>query len=715
MAVTSSATTSSATTSGAAAGTKPTGPAKATPARPLHSFIAGHWVAPGGRETPLLDAATGREVATIADGELDIASMVDFGRTVGHRELAELTFHQRALMLKALAQHLMSIKDTLYPLSYATGATRSDSWIDIDGGIGVLYTYGSKGRRDMPNDTVYLDGPAEKLGKTGAFYGQHIYTSLPGVAVQINAFNFPVWGMLEKLAPAFLAGLPTIVKPATASAFLAEATVRAILEAKILPPGALQLLTGPARGILDHLDERDLVAFTGSASTARTLRRDDAIIVRGTRFTAEQDSLNCSILAPDATPGTAEFDLYVKALVTEMTAKAGQKCTAIRRALVPEALREAVIDAAQDRITAKVRVGDPRTGGVTMGALVSTAQRDEVLSRVHELIADRGELAIGNIDRFPVTGADAETGAFLPPILISSPANADAPHRVEAFGPVATLIGYRDLDHAAELAARGRGSLVASIITHNPDSARHLTRALAPWHGRILVLDRDDAAESTGHGSPLPHLVHGGPGRAGGGEEMGGIRGVLHHMHRTAIQGSPTLLTAVTDRYVPGAPIHTRQTAHDDIPWEHPFRKPLSRLRIGDAMQAGPRPVTLDDIEAFAHSTGDMFYAHMNQEAAEANPLFGGRVAHGYMLISWAAGLFVDPDPGPVLANTGLEDLRFITPVKPGDEITVTLVAAQITPRETDDYGEVRWHTTITNQRGETVATYTVLTMVAKQ
>ncbi|MEO7126044.1 MAG: phenylacetic acid degradation bifunctional protein PaaZ [Nakamurella sp.] len=711
----------------------------------LESFVAGHWVTPSGSPTALLDASTGKSVAMMYDGALDIGAMVNNARTVGHRELAKLTFHQRALILKALAGHLMSVKEALYPLSFATGATRADSWIDIDGGIGVLFAYGSKGRREMPNDTVYLDGPAEALGKGGTFYGQHVYTSIPGVAVQINAFNFPVWGMLEKFAPAFLAGVPTIVKPASASAYVAEAAVRAIIDSGILPPGTLQLLSGSARGILNQLDERDLVAFTGSATTARLLRRDDAVIERGTRFTAEQDSLNCSILAPDAIVGTPEFDLYIKALVAEMTAKAGQKCTAIRRALVPEQLREAVIDATADRIKAKVRVGDPRAEGVTMGALVSRSQRDEVLANVHRLLADGGELAIGNIDTFPVVGADHEIGAFLPPMLISSNATAEAPHSVEAFGPVATVIGYQDLGHAAELAARGRGSLVASIVTHDGAIARELTRALAAWHGRILLLDRDDAKESTGHGSPLPNLVHGGPGRAGGGEEMGGIRGVMHHMQRTAIQGSPDLVAAVTSRYVTGAIARTEQraaelattgaaaepdatvpdatvldttvldtTVLDTTVWEHPFRKPLSRLRIGDAVTAGPRAVTLDDIEAFAHSTGDMFYAHMNEEAAAANPLFGGRVAHGYMLLSWAAGLFVDPDPGPVLANTGLEDLRFVTPVKPGDSISVTLVCAQITPRETDDYGDVRWATTITNQRGETVATYTVVTMVAK-
>ncbi|MEJ7651243.1 MAG: phenylacetic acid degradation bifunctional protein PaaZ [Nakamurella sp.] len=676
----------------------------------LGSFVAGDWVVADGDRTPVLDAVTGDVVTSIAAGELDTALMVDHARLVGHAALAGMTFHQRALVLKKLALHLQSIKDTLYPLSYRTGATHADSWVDVDGGIGVLFAYGSRGRRDMPNDTLYLDGPAETLSKHGTFVGQHVYSSLPGVAVQINAFNFPVWGMLEKIAPAFLAGVPTIVKPASPTAYLAEATVRAIVTSEILPPGTLQLLTGGARGIMDHLDERDLVAFTGSAGTAQKLRSDAAVLQRGTRFTSEADSLNCSILAPDGTPDTPEFDLYVKALVAEMTSKAGQRCTAIRRALVPQALVAPVIDAVRDRITAKVRIGAPGVEGVTMGALVSRAQRSEVLARIEELRADGAELVVGDPHSFDVLGADPEAGAFLPPMLLHANSSARAPHDVEAFGPVSTLMAYDDLDEAIELASRGRGSLVASVITHDPSTARQLVRGLAPWHGRILLLDRDDAKESTGHGSPLPMLVHGGPGRAGGGEEMGGIRGVLHHMQRSALQGSPALLTAVTDRFVTGAERFDESTEG----WEHPFRKPLSRLRIGDTVIGGPRAVTLDDIEAFAHSTGDLFYAHMDEDAAAANPFFGGRVAHGYLLLSWAAGLFVQPDPGPVLANTGLEDLRFRTPVKAGDSITVTLTAGQITPRETENYGEVRWNTTITNQRDEIVATYTVLTMVEK-
>lgn len=680
----------------------------------IGSFVRDRWTDPGTSGTMLADAVTGADVAVVSDGEIDTALMVDHARSVGQKSLRAMTFHQRALALKALAGHLQAVKEELYALSYRTGATRADSWIDIDGGIGVLFTYGSRGRRDLPNDTVYLDGQAEPLGKHGTFVGQHIYTSMPGVAVQINAFNFPVWGMLEKLAPAFLAGLPTIVKPASPTAYVAEAAFRKIIESGALPPGSLQLLTGSARGILDHLDERDLVAFTGSASTASTLRTDPAVVVRGTRFTGETDSLNCSILAPDATPDTPEFDLYIKGLVSEMTAKAGQKCTAIRRALVPYPLLDPVIEAVTERVAARVRIGAPGAEGVTMGSLVSQQQRAEVLARVAELESDGAELVAGDPGSFEVLGADAETGAFLPPMLLRANGFADAPHAVEAFGPVSTVMGYGDLEEAAALAARGRGSLVASVVTHDGTTARTLVRALAPWHGRILLLDRDDAAESTGHGSPLPMLVHGGPGRAGGGEEMGGLRGVLHHMQRTALQGTPDLLTSITDRYVTGAQFRAAGSGAAADEWEHPFRKPLSRLKIGDAVVAGPRPVGLADIEAFAHTTGDMFYAHMDERAAAANPLFGGRVAHGYLLLSWAAGLFVDPAPGPVLANTGLQDLRFRTPVKPGDEITVTLIAAQITPRQTDDYGEVRWHTTITNQRGEIVATYTVLTMVAK-
>lgn len=674
----------------------------------VESYVEGRWYAPPHPDIEVLDASTGEAVAQVCSVGVDLAATVDFGRTVGQASLRMLSFHQRALILKALGQFLMGIRKEFYPLSARTGATRGDSVFDVDGGIGVLLSYGSKGRRELPNDTIYVDGGVERLSRQGGFVGQHIYTSLPGVAVQINAFNFPVWGMLEKFAPAFLAGLPTIVKPATPSGYLAESVVRRIIESDLLPQGTLQLVSGSARGLLDYLDERDVVAFTGSASTAQELRAHPSIARGGVRFSAEADSLNCSILGPDAVPGTPEFDAYIGQLVTEMTVKAGQKCTAIRRALVPREMVEEVSDAVRARIADVVRVGAPGSDGVTMGPLVSLDQRTEVLGNLTTLVhRSAGHVVVGDPSHVEPIGADPERGAFLAPVLVrvDDPESA-AVHEVEAFGPVSSILGYSDVDHAIRLAAKGRGSLVGSVVTADRDVARHVVLGLAPWHGRILVLDANAVPESTGHGSPLPHLVHGGPGRAGGSEELGGIRGVLRHMQRTAVQGSPDMLTAITGRWVTGA-----ARGDESV---HPFRKSLAELAIGDAVRSTSRVVSLGDIEYFAAFTGDTFYAHMDDEAAAANPFFPGRVAHGYLLLSFAAGLFVDPAPGPVLANYGLENLRFLTPVVPGDEIRVELTAKQITPRETDDYGEVRWDAVILNQRDEPVATYDVLTLVAK-
>jgi len=523
--------------------------------------------------------------------------------------------------------------------------------------------------------------------------------------VQINAFNFPVWGMLEKLAPAFLAGVPSIVKPAHQTAYLTELMVRHIIDSGLLPEGSLQLVCGSPRGLLDHLDGQDLIAFTGSAATAAQLRTNPRVVEAGVRFNGEADSLNCSILGPDATPDTPEFALYVKQLVAEMTTKAGQKCTAIRRALVPANLVDDVVAATKERL-AKVVVGDPDAEGVTMGALASIAQRDEVLRSLKNL-TDVTTRVSGDPDRFTVVGADADLGAFLPPVLLvaNDPAAA-AVHDVEAFGPVSTVIAYRDVPDAIALAARGHGSLVGSVVTHDPAVARELVLGIAAHHGRVLVLDRDDAKESTGHGSPLPTLVHGGPGRAGGGEELGGIRGVLHHMQRTAIQASPDMMTAITGQWTKGAVRDQTEL--------HPFRKHLEELKIGDTIVGGPRTVSLEDIEHFAEFTGDTFYAHTDPEAAAKNPLFGGIVAHGYLVVSLAAGLFVEPNPGPVLANFGVDGLRFLTPVKAGDALTVTLTAKQLTPRLSADYGEVRWDAVVTNQDDSPVATYDVLTLVAK-
>ena len=672
----------------------------------LRSYVTGTWVEPADEGRPVLDAVTGEVVARVSSAGLDYGAALDYGRVTGGPALRELTFHQRAALLKSLGQLLLEHRPELYELSARTGATLGDAKFDVDGGIGVLLSYASKARRELPNDTVLAEGAVEPLSRDGSFVGQHILSPLRGVAVQINAFNFPAWGPLEKFAPAFIAGVPSLVKPATQTAYLTARLVELMVGSGLLPPGSLQLVCGSATGLLDAVGEQDLVSFTGSAATAQQLRAHPAVVSRSVRFNAEADSLNCSILGPDAEPGTPEFDLYVKQLVTEMTVKAGQKCTAIRRAFVPAALACLVTEAIRDRL-AKIVVGSPAEENVRMGALASLEQREEVRRSVKALLT-AGRLVFGDPDHVEVAGASAERGAFISPLLLhSDDANRPEPHQVEAFGPVSTIIGYRGTDEVIDLAARGRGSLAGSVVTADPAFAREVVLGLAPWHGRLLVLDRDDAATSTGHGSALPVLVHGGPGRAGGGEEMGGIRGVLHHMQRTAVQASPRVLSAVTGRWVTGT--------GRDTTGGHPFRKSLADLRIGDAVVAGPRQVTLADIEHFAEFTGDTFYAHMDDDAARANPFFEGRVAHGYLIVSFAAGLFVQPDPGPVLANYGLENLRFLTPVYPGDELTVTLTCKQIIPREDAEHGEVRWDVDVTNQDGKSVATYDVLTLVAKQ
>ncbi|MEU7141597.1 phenylacetic acid degradation bifunctional protein PaaZ [Nocardia sp. NPDC046473] len=673
--------------------------------RLLESYVQGSWFSAADAGTPLRSAIDGAEVARISSTGLDLAGAVDYARTVGGPALAALTFHERAALLKQLGQTLLAGKAEFYEVSRFTGATERDSGIDIDGGIGTLLSYASKARRELPNDTVYLDGAVEQLGKGGTFLGQHIYTSRRGVAVQINAFNFPVWGFLEKLAPAFIAGVPSIVKPASQTAYLTELVFRRIIESGVLPEGSVQLLSGSARGLLDHLGGQDSVAFTGSADTAATLSAHPSVVGAGLHFMAEADSLNASVLGLDVTTDDPEFELYIKQLVTEMTAKAGQKCTAIRRAFVPAALVDAVIDATKARL-AKVVVGDPDVEGVTMGALASLEQRDEVVKSVRSLTKS-ADIVFGDPESVDVVGASASAGAFMSPILLrSNDKAATEPHEIEAFGPVATVLGYDNADELIDLVARGKGSLVASVVTKDAAVARQIVLGLAPYHGRILVLDSEDARESTGHGSPLPVLVHGGPGRAGGGEELGGIRGVLHHMQRTAIQGTPNVLTAVGNRWVDGA-----DRVAGDV---HPFRKNLGELRLGDTIVGGPRQVSRADIEHFAEFTGDTFYAHTDPVAAAANPLFGGIVAHGYLVVSLAAGLFVDPAPGPVLANFGVDNLRFLTPVQADDSLTVTLTAKQITPRQSADYGEVRWDAVVVNQNDAAVATYDVLTLVAK-
>ncbi|GAA4721700.1 phenylacetic acid degradation bifunctional protein PaaZ [Sphingomonas lutea] len=663
----------------------------------LLNYERDRWIA-GDNPAEIVSAIDGAPVATTGSGGIDFGAMLRHARDVGGPALRRLTFHERARMIKALGLAIMARKEELYELNYLTGATRKDGWIDIEGGAGTLFSFSSKGRRELPDAHVLLDGQLEGLSKQGTFVGQHIYTSLQGAAVHINAFNFPVWGMLEKLAPTILAGVPAIVKPASSTAYLCEAAFRVMIEAAVLPPGAIQLIVGGVGDLFDHLTGQDVVSFTGSAHTASKLKSHPTVMRESVKFIAEQDSLNASLLGPDAAPGTPEFDLFIREVATEMTVKAGQKCTAIRRAMAPAEHLDAVQQALSERL-AKTKFGDPRAEGTRMGALVSLSQRDDVCARIAELEAAGARIVAGD----PAADPPVAGGAFLPPILLRTddPWAAQAVHDVEAFGPVSTIMPYRDLADAVALANRGKGSLALSLFTHSPDAAREFVQGAAAFHGRMLVLNRDNAAESTGHGSPLPVLVHGGPGRAGGSEEMGGIRGVKHYMQRTAVQSTPTMIAAISEQYIPGAPKDFRDG--------HPFRKRMSELHIGDTLRTESRTVSVADIEHFAEFTGDKFYAHMDEEAAKASPIFEGRVAHGYLILSFAAGLFVDPDPGPVLANTGLENLRFLTPLYPGDSLRVELTVRSKSLKS-EDTGVVRWAVEIFNQKDDLVATYDLLT-----
>ena len=668
----------------------------------VQSFIVDQWIGPGQNAREIADAATGEVFARAGGAQIDTAAMVDHARRLGGTALRAMSFHERAKLLKAVALHLNAHKQALYEASFATGATAKDHLFDIDGGIGTLFVYASKGRRELPDDQILTDGPLEQLGKTGSFLGQHVYTSKPGVVVQINAFNFPVWGMLEKFAPALLAGLPTIVKPATATCYVTELCVRLMLESGLLPKGALQLVTGSIGDTFQHLGMQDTVTFTGSADTAQVLRQSPEVMANGVTFMAEQDSLNAAILGPDAGVDTPEFDLFVKEAVREMTVKAGQKCTAIRRMIVPDAVVAPVIEALSERLS-KVVIGDPRREGVTMGALVSAAQKQDVQAKA-EKIAQEAQQVFDGATQCARDGLEA--GAFVAPRLFhcADPFNATLVHDVEAFGPVATVMGYGTIDEAVALANKGQGSLVTSLITHDPKVARDVVMGAGAYHGRIYINDRTSMGESTGHGAPMPHMIHGGPGRAGGGEELGGIRAVKHLMQRSALQGSPDMLRAITGSWVPGAATIAQS--------QHPFTQTFHALDIGTSLRTEGRKISLDDIEHFARFTGDTFYAHMDDAAAERNPFFPGRVAHGYLLLSFAAGLFVEPNEGPVLANTGLDKLRFMKPVVAGDTIQVDLTVKSKTLR-TPEYGEVRWHVRLFNQDDETVATYELLTMVA--
>jgi len=676
----------------------------------LMNYALGQWVAGIGKSADLIHAITGEKIGEASSGGLDFKAMTEYARNVGGPALRALTFHQRAAMLKAMARHLMEQKEKFYTLSAMTGATRADSWVDIDGGIGTFFAYASRGRREFPNETFHVEGPAESLSKGGTFVGRHICVPLEGVAIHINAFNFPCWGMLEKLAPSLLAGVPCIVKPATVTSYLTEGMFREMIAANIFPAGALQLICGSAGDLLDHVTEQDVVAFTGSAATGQMLKEGKAMMQHSVRFNMEADSLNCSILGPDAVPGTEEFDLFIKEVVREMTTKAGQKCTAIRRTIVPNGMEADVIKSLRARLE-KTIIGDPSVEGVRMGPLASRGQVRDV-GAAAERIRASSEVVYGGGD-FNVVGADRDKGSFFGPMLMAcaDPFNRREAHDIEAFGPVNTIMPYRNLDEAIELAKLGRGSLCGSLITGDPAVARKVIVGVAPYHGRLMVLDKTSAKESTGHGSPLPNLVHGGPGRAGGGEEMGGARGVLHYMQRTAIQGSPSMVTAITREWSKGA-----ATTNDAV---HPFRKTFDELNVGDTHVTGTRLITLDDIVAFANLSGDKFYAHMNDEEARSNGVFTGRVAHGYFIVSVAAGLFVEPALGPVLANYGMNNLRFTKPVYPGDTVHVILTVKQKTAKDTPvdsniPQGVVEWDVEVMNQNDEAVAVYSILTLVRR-
>ena len=678
--------------------------------RQLASYAQGAWVEADGKPATLYHAVTGEPVATASSEGLDFKAMLEFGRSRGGPALRRMTFHERARMLKALATFLMERKDRFYGISAATGATKTDSWIDIEGGIGTLFAYASRGRREFPDETFYIEGDVEPLSKGGTFVGRHICVPREGVAVHINAFNFPIWGMLEKLGPTLLGGMPAIVKPATATSYLTEAMVREIIASELLPAGALQLIVGGVGDLLDHLISQDIVTFTGSAATGRKIKVHPRLIEESVRFNMEADSLNFAMLGPDAAPGTEEFDLFVKEVVREMTTKAGQKCTAIRRTLAPAQLVEDVIQAVAKRLEGTT-LGDPALDNVRWGPLASRGQVEDVRRNLERLKAG-AEVVYGDPDTFSVAGADARKGAFFPAVLLHcpNPLERTEPHDIEAFGPVNTVMPYHSVEEAIELAKRGRGSLVGSLFTANDDVARQVVLGTAAWHGRLMLINRHSAKESTGHGSALPHLVHGGPGRAGGGEELGGGRAVLHYMQRTALQGHPTTLTHVTGQWIKGA-----ATPTDLI---HPFRKHFEELKVGDTLFTARRTVTEADVVNFAGISGDHFYAHMD-EAAAARSIFGKRVAHGYFVLSAAAGLFVDPAEGPVLANYGLESLRFVKPVYPGDTIKARLTVKQKTAKDTPPdgppQGVVAWDVEVTNQNDEAVAVYTILTLVKRR
>ncbi len=669
----------------------------------LKSYVLGGWIEGTGNLQNLYNAATGEKIYEISSEGLDFKKILEYGREAGGNALREMTFHQRGRMLKKLAQYLMNRKDELYPFSFKTGATKIDSWIDIEGGISTLFVFASKSRRELPDEKIWAEGNSEILSKDGSFVGQHVLVPLQGVAVHINAYNFPIWGMLEKIAPTLIAGMPAVVKPSPISAYLAEKMVHQIVESKILPEGTLQLICGEPGDLLDHLTSQDVVTFTGSAATGQKLKSHPVVIKNSVRFNLEADSLNCSILGPDVTPEMPEFNLFVKEVVNEMTIKAGQKCTAIRRTIVPIELEENVIDAIKGRLQ-KIKIGVPGNEGVRMGPLADSRYVELVKTKIAEL-KNTMSVAYEGSTKF-------ESGSFVNPVLFrcDTPFETSEPHEIEAFGPVNTVMPYKNLDEAIKIAELGQGSLVVSLFTADNEVAKKVVLEAGAYHGRIMIINRNSAKGSTGHGSPLPHLTHGGPGRAGGGEEMGGIRGLLKYMQRVALQGDPSTLTYICNEWINGA-----EQKFDKI---HPFKKYFDELQIGETYITHRRTVTETDIVNFAGISGDYFYAHTDAIAA-ADSIFEKRVAHGYFVLSAAAGLFVDPAPGPVLANYGLEGLRFTQPVFIGDTIYAKITCKRKTEKEKREdeklQGVVEWYVEIFNQEDEVVALYTIFTLVERQ
>ena len=673
------------------------------------NYALGSWVKGEGEGTALFNSISGNQIGTASSKGLDFAEMMNYARKTGGPALRKMTFQERGLMLKSLALHLHSVKNKFYAVSAETGATKIDSWIDIEGGIGNVFANASL-RKNFPDLPYHIDGDMAPLSKNGSFIGHHIMTPKEGVAIHINAFNFPIWGMLEKIAVNLMAGVPAIVKPATLTSFLTEYMVREIVDSGILPEGCLQLICGSARGIIDSVETGDIVTFTGSADTGKMLKSHPRLIEKAVPFNMEADSLNCSVLGTDAVPGTIEFDLFIKEVQKEMTVKAGQKCTAVRRIIVPENLVEDVQIALGKR-ESKTTICNPSVEGVRMGSLAGNDQKMEVREKVKKLSKSQ-EIVFGSLDNFDVVGADKDKGAFISPILFlnDDPFNKIDCHNIEAFGPVSTILPYKNIEDAIELAKMGKGSLVCSIITNDMKIAEQFVLGAASMHGRILVLNEACSKESTGHGSPMPLLTHGGPGRAGGGEEMGGIRGIKHYLQRTAIQGHPTTITAITKQYQVGASQNT------DGP--HVFRKHFEEINIGDTVITDRHLVTLDNIEDFAELSGDKFYAHMDENALEGT-IFTERVAHGYFIMSKAAGLFVDAEKGPVLLNYGIDECRFTKPVYPGMSVGVRFTVKEKISQEKRDEediakGIVKFLVDVYDDDGETVMMATILTMVRK-